>query len=106
VFSSAADQSLIVRLSANQPNRVNFGVNLFRKFDALTETEGVDTVCLDGQCGVWGTKFHVRLKAVLEGGSSRTLGDHIYVEGADAVTLVLTVSTDFRYPMKFGLYFK
>ncbi|MEK3916736.1 glycoside hydrolase N-terminal domain-containing protein [Paenibacillus sp. FSL H7-0331] len=97
VFSSAADQVLVVRLTADQPNQIQCGVNLFRKFDALTETEGSDTVCLDGQCGVWGTRFHVKLKAVLEGGSSRTLGDHIYMEGADAVTLVLAVSTDFRH---------
>jgi alpha-L-fucosidase 2 len=97
VFSSAADQALIVRLTADQPGRIRFGANLFRKFDAVTKIEGPDTVCLDGQCGVWGTRFHVKLKAVLEGGSSRTLGDHIYVENADAVTLILTVSTDFRH---------
>ncbi|WP_218672292.1 glycoside hydrolase N-terminal domain-containing protein [Paenibacillus sp. 32352] len=97
MFASAADQALIVRLKADRPNRLRFGANLFRKFDAITEIAGPDTVSLDGQCGAWGTKFHVRMKAVLEGGSSRTLGDHLYVEGADAVTLVLTVSTDFRY---------
>ena len=97
IFASAADQALIVRLTADRPGQLRFGVNLFRKFDSVTETVGADTVCLDGQCGSWGTKFHVRLKAVLEGGKSRTLGDHIYVEDADAVTLVVTVSTDFRY---------
>lgn len=97
IFASSPDQALIVRLTAEGPKRLRFGANLFRKFDAITEVADADTVCLDGQCGAWGTKFHVRLKAVLEGGSSRILGDHIYVEGADAVTLVLTVSTDFRY---------
>ncbi|CAG7655906.1 glycoside hydrolase N-terminal domain-containing protein [Paenibacillus allorhizosphaerae] len=100
MFTTAADQALIVRLTADKPNRLRFGVNLFRKFDALTETAGPDTVSLDGQCGAWGTKFHVRLKAIVEGGGrSRTLGDHIYVEGADAVTLVMTVSTDFRHAL-------
>lgn len=97
VLSSAPDQALIVRISADKPNALRFGANLFRKFDSVTEAVSGDTVSLDGQCGAWGTKFHARLKAVLEGGSSRTLGDHIYVEGANAVTLVLTVSTDFRY---------
>ncbi|WP_218094527.1 glycoside hydrolase family 95 protein [Paenibacillus solanacearum] len=98
MFTSAPDQALVVRLTADRPNRLRFGVNLFRKFDSITAPESADTVSLDGQCGAWGTKFHVRLKAVIEGGGrSRTLGDHIYVEEADAVTLVMTVSTDFRH---------
>ncbi|MFE5324525.1 glycoside hydrolase N-terminal domain-containing protein [Paenibacillus sp. NPDC056579] len=97
VFSSTPDQALIVRITADKPNALRFGANLFRKFDSVTEAVSADTVNLDGQCGAWGTKFHARLHAVLEGGSSRTLGDHIYIEEADAVTLVLTVSTDFRY---------
>lgn len=97
VLSSATDQALIIRLSADQPNRIRFGVNLFRKFDAFTMIEGSDTVCLEGQCGLWGTRFFVKLKTILEGGSTRTLGDHIYVEEANAVTLILTVATNFRY---------
>ncbi|MCS7460886.1 glycoside hydrolase family 95 protein [Paenibacillus doosanensis] len=98
IFASAADQALIVRLTADRPNRLRFGANLSRKFDSVTEMKGTDTVSLDGQCGAWGTRFHVMLKAIAEGGTSRSLGDHLVVEGADAATLVLTVSTDFRYP--------
>ncbi|NOU98390.1 glycoside hydrolase family 95 protein [Paenibacillus sp. LMG 31456] len=97
VFSSAVDQALIVRLTADQPNQIRVGANLFRKFDALTEIEGPDSVCMDGQCGVWGTRFHVKLKVIHEGGSSRTLGDHIFVEAANSVTLILTVATDYRH---------
>ncbi|MCR8636441.1 glycoside hydrolase family 95 protein [Paenibacillus radicis (ex Xue et al. 2023)] len=97
VFASAADQALIVRLTADQPNQIRVGANLFRKFDALTEIESTDSVSMDGQCGIWGTRFHVKLKAVHEGGSSRTLGDHIYVEDADSVTFILTVATDYRH---------
>jgi alpha-L-fucosidase 2 len=96
-FASAADQALIVRLSADKPNRISVGANLFRKFDSITEPVRNDTVCLDGQCGVWGTRFHVLLKAIAESGETRMVGDHIVVEGADAITYIMTVSTDFRY---------
>lgn len=97
IFTSAADQALVVRLTADRPGQIRFGANLFRKFDALTETAGPNTVSLHGQCGAWGTKFHAMLQSSQEGGICRMLGDHIYVDGADAATLLLTVATDFRY---------
>ena len=73
VFSSAADQVIVVRFMADQPGRISFSANLGREAFMTTESLGEDGLVLRGQLqGAAGTtngmKYMARLKAIAGGG--------------------------------------
>ncbi|WP_028611418.1 glycoside hydrolase family 95 protein [Paenibacillus harenae] len=98
-FSSAADQIMAVRLTADAPGTVTVGVNLMRRpFDEGTAAAGDRMILMSGQCGSGGVRFAAAIMAVAEGGTVRVIGDFLSIEGADAVTLLLAANTSFRHP--------
>jgi alpha-L-fucosidase 2 len=101
VFSSAADQVLVVRLTCDKPGRISFTARLTRPQRFTTSAEGADGLIMTGQMndgnnGDSGIKYVARLRAVAEGGTTRTSGDSLGIERADAVTLFLAAGTDYR----------
>lgn len=97
-FSSAADQVLAVRLTADTPGAITVGVNLMRRpFDEGTTAAGERTIMMSGQSGPGGVRFAAAIQAATEGGSVRIIGDFLSIEGADAVTLLLAANTSFRH---------
>lgn len=97
IFSSHADQALVIRFTADQPGNISLSAGLFRKFDAVTTVENETTLALKGQCGCDGTKFYTLLRVNSVGGVTKAVGDSILIEKADEVVLLLTAATDFRY---------
>lgn len=97
IFSSHAEQALVIRLTADQPGNISLSAGLFRKFDTATTVVNGTTLMMKGQCGCAGTKFCTLLRVNSTGGITKAVGDSILVERADEVTLVLTAATDFRY---------
>jgi alpha-L-fucosidase 2 len=110
VFSSAPDQAVVVRLTANRPGSISLTANLrgvrnqahsnygtdYFKMDAV----GSDGLVVTGKSadylGVAGKlKAEGRLKASVEGGSVKTRGTDLVIEKADAVTLVFVAATNF-----------
>ncbi|MHA6247419.1 glycoside hydrolase family 95 protein [Pontibacter sp. CAU 1760] len=96
VFSSAPDQVLVVRLTADQAGALSFGLDLSRpgqkaklelRGDEITLTEHVG----DGT----GVRMVARLKVLAEGGTVQQQRHGIRIEKADAVTLLLTAATDY-----------
>ena len=51
---------------------------------------------MKGSCGGGGSDFAAVLAVFPEGGAVRTVGEYVYVEQADSVTLLLAASTTFR----------
>ncbi|MBI4325831.1 MAG: glycoside hydrolase N-terminal domain-containing protein [Chloroflexi bacterium] len=100
VFTSHPDQVLAVRLTADKPGRISFTATLSRPEYAATQAEGLDAVVMRGQMfdgkTTNGMRFIARLRAMPEGGSISTTADAVRVEGANAVTLLLTAATDYR----------
>lgn len=97
-FSSAAHQVLAVRLTADRPGSLTFSTHMMRRpFDMGSQKYGEDTMIMYGECGTDGVRFSSVLKAIAEGGSVKPIGDFISVEGADAVTLLLSAGTTFRH---------
>jgi alpha-L-fucosidase 2 len=101
VFSSAADQVLVVRLTCDQPGRICFTADLSRPERFTTKAEGTDGLTMtgqmnDGQNGTTGIKYVARLRAVADGGKVTTTDNRLRVEGANAVTLLLTAGTDYK----------
>jgi alpha-L-fucosidase 2 len=106
VFSTAVDQVIVVRLTADKPARISFTAELRRERDAATRSDGSGRIVMEGQAiargGRYaeerpvGVKFLAALEAVAAGGRVESRDGALMVEKADAVTLFLAAATSFR----------
>jgi alpha-L-fucosidase 2 len=106
VFASAVDQVIVVRIRGDRPGRVSFSVTLGRESDAATRTDGSDLVIMEGRAIPTGDRqkderktgvaFAALVRATTEGGSVRTDGSSVIVEGADTSTLLVAAATTVR----------
>ncbi|WP_438445952.1 glycoside hydrolase family 95 protein [Gorillibacterium sp. sgz5001074] len=101
LFSSYPDQVLAVRLTADRSGSISFKARFNRgqwRYMERTEKWGEDGLVMRGVTGgEGGGQFRAVLKAVAEGGTCRTIGEVLVVEGADSVTLLLAGGTSFRF---------
>ncbi len=110
VFSSAPDQVIVVRLTANKLGSLNFvatlrGVRNQAHSNYGTDYFQMDPVGSDGLAlsgksadylGVKGKlKYEGRVRASVENGTVKTNGVDLIVKGADAATLVFVAATNF-----------
>jgi alpha-L-fucosidase 2 len=101
VFSSAADQALVVRLTCDKPGRISFTADLNRPERFATSADGAHGLIMtgqmnDGKNGTSGIKYVARLRAIAEGGKVSTTGSSLRIDGANAATLILAAGTDYR----------
>ncbi|MNM16674.1 hypothetical protein D3C81_269250 [compost metagenome] len=101
MFASYPDQVILVNLTADRSGSLSFKARFDRshwRYLEKTEKWGHDGLVMRGSAGgEGGCDFRAVLKASVEGGSCRTIGEHLIVEGADRVTLMLTAATTFRH---------
>lgn len=102
VFASFPDQVIAIRLTADRPGALTFTARFERKqgrhMDAAYK-HGQDTLVMANDCGGRdGGSYSALVKAVAAGGMVRVIGEHLRVEGADEVTLLLAVASTFRHP--------
>lgn len=97
-FLSAADDVMVVRIKADEKNKISFSALLTRErfYDRVVGVTQ-DTIMLNGNLGQGGLSFAMMLKAVAEGGTCEVIGEHLIVNNADAVTLLFTAGTTFRF---------
>ena len=96
-FSSAADQVLVVRLTADKPAQISFSVWMDRVQDATTVVAATDRLDLVGHlAGGKGLSFQSSLRVVTDGGTIETFPERIAVDNAQAATLVLAAATSYR----------
>ena len=110
VFSSIADQVIVVRLTSDQKNKISFSTTLrgVRNQDHSNyatdyfhmDASGNNTLILTGKSadylGVKGQlKYEAKLKAVCEDGTMKIDGDYLEVKNATSVTLYLAAATNF-----------
>ncbi len=110
VISSAPDQVILVRITANKPGAVSFKAQLrgcrnqahsnyatdYFKMDEA----GQDGLMINGKSadylGIEGKiRYKVQLKAIPEGGTMIVANDFLTIENADAVTLCVVAATNF-----------
>ena len=95
-FSSFPAQALVERVSADRAGSVNFTAALSSPHQEFrVRALGAHELELTGAVKDGAMRFCVRLRANVEGGRVRADGDSLVIEGADAVTLVLTAATNF-----------
>ncbi len=117
VFSSAPDQSIVVRVTADRPASLTLRVRLDSRQPHNVRPSGSDELVMTGRwrgdltnpgdhlkvsqglLARWygeGLAFAVRVRAEVSGGRVSADPEGLRVEGADAVTLRLAAATSFR----------
>lgn len=97
-FSSAVDQVLCVRLTADQRHSVSLTAYLRRgRYLDGSGALSQNTVYMDVDCGGNGAvKYRTILRAEVSGGAVQSIGETILINKADEVVLYLGCSTSFR----------
>ncbi len=100
VFSSAPDQIVAIRLSADRPGKLDFAATWATPHPGAVVGVEDGLLTLSGQGGDYDNKpgairFKALLRALSEGGSVTVDGDKITVSRADAVTLLVSSGTNF-----------
>ena len=100
VFSSAADDVLVVHVTASKQNALTIEIALDRPVDAQTAAQGDDALVMSGQATHNGERkgvvFEAHLRALPDGGTVRAEDQKLVLENANAVTLLLSVSTNYN----------
>jgi alpha-L-fucosidase 2 len=96
-FSSAPDQVMVVRLTADRPGALSLQLALTRPgSNAAVTASGSDIILQEHTGGGVGVKLVTRLRVIPEGGSLSVGGTHLAVEKADAVTVLVAIATDYN----------
>jgi alpha-L-fucosidase 2 len=116
-FSSYPDQVIVVRLTCDQPGKINFTLTADSPLRYAVQTEGKDLLVLRGKAPVHvdpsylrsnnpiryddganpeGMTFDLRVRVLPEGGTVTNGGSTITVARANAVTLLLSAGTSFN----------
>ncbi len=119
IFSSAPDQVIIVRLTADKPGLLHLRLSLDRPGSFQTKRASKDKIIMQGQAlpvndnpglpakeNQTGVRFHAALLAVPEGGTILPAnGDAdatLEIAGANMITLFIDCATSYRYPAHAG----
>ena len=99
IFVSAVDQVMVLRFCADRPRMISLKVRITRdRYYDRVRQEPPNGLMMEGLCGgEGGSVFRSLVVAQPEGGTIRLIGDNLLVEAADAVTLLLSAATTFRY---------
>ena len=110
ILASVPDQTIAIRLSADHPGSLSFGIQLrgirnpahsnYGTDYFQMDVEGKDELKLTGKStdylGIEGrVSYEARVKVIPEGGSLNVDGTRLQVSGADAVTLYVVAATNF-----------
>jgi alpha-L-fucosidase 2 len=99
-FSSRADDCIVLRISASGEQNISFNAQLSRSEKFKTVPYGNDGILMTGRLenGIdgKGIKYAALVRAKSEGGKVYTEDNILFVRGAKAATLYITMATDYR----------
>ncbi|MHA7966540.1 glycoside hydrolase family 95 protein [Paenibacillus sp. CAU 1782] len=100
-FASHPDQVLVTRIQGDRPGSVSLKARLGRGHNRYVDEfvkSGENTVMMKGNCGgAGGMDFACAVRVIANGGRVYALGEHVLVEGADSVVLLVAAATAFRH---------
>ncbi|WP_430109360.1 glycoside hydrolase family 95 protein [Paenibacillus sp. B1-33] len=98
IFSSAADQVLVIRMTTTDEAGLTFAAKFDRRpfTGEMVQTDDGQGIAMQGQLGADGVRYAVVLQAVVEGGQCQTAGNYVDIRQARAVTLIVAAQTSFR----------
>lgn len=100
-FSSAPDQVMVFRFTADKPGKISFNATLDRMQNSATAGDGQTGLLMQGetasgQADVPGVKFVARLRALNKGGRVSVADNTLRVEAADEVLLMVAAATNYQ----------
>ncbi len=100
-FSSPVDQVIVIRLSADRPDRISFTASMTTPQKATVRVENGHTLVMAGvngdSSGIKGAlTFQARVRIVSDGGQVAEQGDRISVRGADSAILLIAAATSYK----------
>ncbi|HUX56522.1 MAG TPA: glycoside hydrolase N-terminal domain-containing protein [Bacteroidales bacterium] len=96
IFSSAPDQAIVVRLTADKPGEITFNSWLSRQENKSSIKVADNEIIMSEHVGDGiGVKMYTRMRLITEGGNISSDGDSIRIEKANSVTIYLTAATDY-----------
>ncbi|MEH7414478.1 glycoside hydrolase family 95 protein [Neobacillus drentensis] len=101
IFSSYPSGLITIRLTASQTASISFTARLTRDGSRLMEEVRAirgNSLVMRGNCGGKnGSDFRVVLSVNAKGGNVNTIGEHLLVNAADEVTILLAADTSFHH---------
>ncbi|MWV42121.1 glycoside hydrolase family 95 protein [Paenibacillus sp. HJL G12] len=102
LFVSAPDQALVIRIRADVPRAVSFSARMKRgttnrEYDALVKVNERTLMMKGSGGGADGSAFSTAFQLSADGGCCTIIGEHVRVEQADSVVLIVTAATGFRF---------
>lgn len=98
-FSSAADQVMVIQISADKPGSISF-TSFLRRGRYLDAVKSINnnTICMYASSGTGrAVRFCTMLRALATGGSVETIGENLIVKNADSVILLLSAATSYYH---------
>jgi alpha-L-fucosidase 2 len=103
VFASYPDNVIVIQLTADQPGKLTFSVNIDSPHKkAQTQITSPNTLTMTGQVldnvapFEPGLRFESILKVLPTGGKTTSAGNSLSIENADSATLLLVAATSFK----------
>ncbi|MFT3951851.1 MAG: glycoside hydrolase family 95 protein [Oscillospiraceae bacterium] len=100
VFASSPDNVLTVNLTADKPGVVSIKVGIDGRDDDFTDNSPVSQDCIfycGSAGGAGGIHFAAYIKIAAQGGRMFPNGSYLCAEGCDAVTIVVSCRTSYRF---------
>jgi len=99
-FTSAPDQVGVIRLTADKPGTLTFGINLDRPERFVTEAVAGNELLMTGQLndgrGGGGVKYAARIRVIAAGGNVTVAGNQLKVSNAEAATVLFAAETNYN----------
>lgn len=97
-FVSKPADCMIMHITADTKGKISLwtGMDRWKFFDGIVAENG-NRIYLFGNLGRGGNEFAMKMHAVNKGGTVKTIGERLLVEGADEVTLIFTADTTYHY---------
>ena len=93
LFASYPDNVIAFRLTADKPGSISFKAHFEREVDNFEKTGVENILTLLGETQFGGHKFEIKIGFYPDGGCLGITPDEVFLEGADACTIFITIQT-------------
>lgn len=97
IFSSAVDQSIVVRIACSRKGAIHFTAGLTRQAGAQTSFAAPDSLVMTGSTSgkTDDLRYEVRMRILTRGGKVNGAGESLRVTDADEALILLAAGTDY-----------
>jgi len=96
VFSSAADQALVMLSESDKPGQISCSIEISRPGDVEKVTVERGIITMTGQANGNGVNFETHVKVIPHGGEMSVEGSTLIISDADKLEIRLVAGTDYR----------